>query len=180
MCQRYSYDGIQSISSKRPLSHPCGEFWSWDRVHHRNCYYQSMQLWRAHTMLALPSLFSHCWWLLCYCMLFQLCPTLCNPMTAPTRPLCSCNFPGKNTAVGCHFLLQGFFLTKGFNLPLPASPPLAGRFFFFLNHWATWEAQVIADGCWHLLPTMVRTSIHQKRHNFLWLVVSRRVCFSLL
>ena len=24
----------------------------------------------------------------------------------PTRLLCPCNFPGKNTGVGCHFLLQ--------------------------------------------------------------------------
>ena len=26
----------------------------------------------------------------------------------PTRLLCPWNFPGKNTGVGCHFLLQGF------------------------------------------------------------------------
>ena len=25
------------------------------------------------------------------------------------------NFPGKNTGVGCHFLLQGIFLTQGSN-----------------------------------------------------------------
>ena len=30
-----------------------------------------------------------------------------------TRLLCSWNFPGKNTGVGCHFLLQGIFLTQG-------------------------------------------------------------------
>ena len=29
--------------------------------------------------------------------------------------LCSWNFPGKNTAVGCHFLLQEFFSTQGSN-----------------------------------------------------------------
>ena len=28
------------------------------------------------------------------------------------------NFPGKNTRVGCHFLLQGIFLTQGLNLCL--------------------------------------------------------------
>ena len=28
------------------------------------------------------------------------------------------NFPGKNTGVGCHFLLQGIFLTQGSNLSL--------------------------------------------------------------
>ena len=31
----------------------------------------------------------------------------------PTRLLYSWNFPGKNTGVGCHFLLQGIFLTQG-------------------------------------------------------------------
>ena len=33
----------------------------------------------------------------------------------PTRLLCPWNFPGKNTAVGCHFLLQGTFPTQGSN-----------------------------------------------------------------
>ena len=36
----------------------------------------------------------------------------------PTRLLCPWNFPGKNTGVGCHFLLQGIFLTQGLNLYL--------------------------------------------------------------
>ena len=29
-----------------------------------------------------------------------------------------CNFPGKNTGVGCHFLLKGSFLTQGSNMHL--------------------------------------------------------------
>ena len=33
----------------------------------------------------------------------------------PARLLCPWNFPGKNTGVGCHFLLQGIFLTQGSN-----------------------------------------------------------------
>ena len=36
----------------------------------------------------------------------------------PTRLLCPWNSPGKNTAVGCHSLLQGIFLTQGLNLGL--------------------------------------------------------------
>ena len=38
----------------------------------------------------------------------------CDPMD------CSLpwDFPGKNTRVGCHFLLQGIFLTEGSNLNL--------------------------------------------------------------
>ena len=33
----------------------------------------------------------------------------------PTRLLCPWDFPGKNTGVGCHFLLQGIFSTQGSN-----------------------------------------------------------------
>ena len=33
----------------------------------------------------------------------------------PTRLLCPWDSPGKNTGVGCQFLLQGIFLTQGLN-----------------------------------------------------------------
>ena len=33
----------------------------------------------------------------------------------PARLPCSWNFPSKYTGVGCHFLLQGIFLTQGLN-----------------------------------------------------------------
>ena len=36
----------------------------------------------------------------------------------PSRLLCLWNFPGKNTRVGCQFLLQGIFPTQGLNLHL--------------------------------------------------------------
>ena len=36
----------------------------------------------------------------------------------PTGFLCPWNSPGKNTGVGCHFLLQGVFPTQGSNLRL--------------------------------------------------------------
>ena len=36
-----------------------------------------------------------------------------------TRLLGPWDFPGKNTGVGCHFLLQGIFLTQGSNPGLP-------------------------------------------------------------
>ena len=47
----------------------------------------------------------------------------------PAMLLCPQNFPGKNTGVGCHFLLQGIFTTQGSNLHL-----------FHLLHWQ-------ADSC---------------------------------
>ena len=36
-----------------------------------------------------------------------------------TSPLCLWDSLGKSTAVGCHFLLQGIFLTQGSKLHLP-------------------------------------------------------------
>ena len=36
----------------------------------------------------------------------------------PARFLCPWDSPGKDTGVGCHFLLQGIFLTQGANLSL--------------------------------------------------------------
>ena len=37
----------------------------------------------------------------------------------PTKLLSPWGFPGKNTGVGCHFLLQGIFPTQGLNPGLP-------------------------------------------------------------
>ena len=47
----------------------------------------------------------------------QSCPTFCDLMdySPPTRLLCPWNFPGKNTKVGSHSLLQGIFLTQELN-----------------------------------------------------------------
>ena len=44
----------------------------------------------------------------------QSCPTLCDPTdAAATRIPCPWDFPGKNTGVGCHFLLHhGIILLK--------------------------------------------------------------------
>ena len=71
----------------------------------------------------------------CCCLLVKLCLTLCNPMD-----LCPWDFPGKNTGVGCHFLLQGILLIQGSNMcPLPqqadsiiAEPP--GKFIYLDIH----------------------------------------------
>ena len=38
-----------------------------------------------------------------------------DPMEEPARLLCPQDFPGKNTGLGCHFLLQGIFPTLGSN-----------------------------------------------------------------
>ena len=73
-------------------------------------------------------------WKACY-----MCLILSNSLwprgLQPARLLCPWNFPGKNTGVGYHALLQKIFPTQELN---PSSPALAGRFFTI---WATWEAQ---------------------------------------
>ena len=56
----------------------------------------------------------------------------------PPRLLCPWDSPGKNTAVGCHALFQGIFLTQGSNLSMSLmSPALAGRFFTINTTWAS-------------------------------------------
>ena len=55
----------------------------------------------------------------CVCVCAQSCPTLCQHYgLEPIRPLCTCNFSGKNIGAGCHFLFQGIFPTQGLNLCL--------------------------------------------------------------
>ena len=41
-----------------------------------------------------------------------------TPRTVACQAPLSWDFPGKNTGVGCHFLLQGIFLTQGSNSSL--------------------------------------------------------------
>ena len=66
--------------------------------------------------------------------------------------LCPWNFPGKNTGVGCHFLLQGIFLTQGSNPhllhrlhwqtdSLPLAPP--GKRFLW-----SFSCPVMSDSVW--------------------------------
>ena len=51
-------------------------------------------------------------WSLCYCARPVSSDSFQSRGPEPTTLLCPWNFPGKNTGVGCHFLLQGFFLTQ--------------------------------------------------------------------
>ena len=49
----------------------------------------------------------------------ESCPTLCNPTDCSPPSSSPWDFPGENTGVGCHFHLQGIFLTQGSNPGLP-------------------------------------------------------------
>ena len=59
------------------------------------------------------------WWGCFCCLVAKSHPTLLSPHELlPTRLLCPWYFPGKNTGVDCHFLLQGILLTQGLNMHL--------------------------------------------------------------
>ena len=75
----------------------------------------------------------------------------------PARLICPWNFPGKNTGVGCHFLLQRIFPSQRSNLHLLASPALVDGFF---TTSAPWGAPAI---CYHQYPYMKRTLGHSFR-----------------
>ena len=68
----------------------------------------------------------------CY-LVIKSCPALCDSMDY-SLPACPWDFPGKNTGVGCHSLLQRMFPTQGSNLSL-----LCCR--WVLYRWATREVQ---------------------------------------
>ena len=50
----------------------------------------------------------------CCCSITKSCLTLCDCMDC-SQSGCPWDFPGKNTGVGCHSLLQGIFLDQGLN-----------------------------------------------------------------
>ena len=60
------------------------------------------------------------WVVFCACLVAQSCLTLWDPMDC-NLPGSSAHgdFPGKNTGVGCHALIQGIFLAQGSNPGLP-------------------------------------------------------------
>ena len=51
----------------------------------------------------------------CVCSVAQCVQLFVTLWTVAHQALWPLNFPGKNTGVGCHFLLQGIFLTQGLN-----------------------------------------------------------------
>ena len=65
---------------------------------------------------------------------FSHVPLFSAPWTVACQAPLLMEFSGKNTGAGCHFLLQGIFLTQGSN-PHVASPALAGGFFTTSFNW---------------------------------------------
>ena len=111
--------------------------------------------------LSLSTVFSQPWALLEILLFFKnfvpahykgiffsilLCKLSCSVMSnslqshglQPARFLCPWDFPGNNTRMGCHFLLQGIFLTQGL-IPHPLHLCIGRQ---ILYHSATGEAQL--------------------------------------
>ena len=68
---------------------------------------------------------------------FQSCPTLWPHRRQPTRLLCPWDSPGKNTGVGCHFLLQ-WYMYKYIIYILYASMYLTELFWGLNNYYNSW------------------------------------------
>ena len=62
--------------------------------------------------------------------------TLCSFGLWPARLLCHWDLSGKNTGEGCHFLLQGVFLTQGLN-PQLLCLLHCRQILYRLSHWGS-------------------------------------------
>ena len=72
------------------------------------------------------------------CAVLSRVPLFVTPRTV-ARLLCPWDFPGKNTGVGCHFLLQGIFLT--WHRIFASCISCTGR--QILYHCTTWKAPIM-------------------------------------
>ena len=105
-----------------------------------------------------------CWWCFFFCKVVWFLHIFCIVLMLsrsvvsnslwhhelqPARLLCPWNFPGKNTGVGFHFLLQGLFLTHGSNLH-----------FLHLMHWQV-----------NSLPQQYLVSAH-----IFWILTRYKIC----
>ena len=86
----------------------------------------------------------------------QLCPTLCDPMDCSPRGSSICGiFPGKNTEVGCHALLQGIFPTQGWNLGLLHCRQILYYLSWASLRWGFFSCEVETSMCWRGSPSSI-------------------------
>ena len=84
----------------------------------------------------------------------------------PARLLCPWDFPGKNTGVGCHFLLQGIFPTQGLN------PHLSS-----LLHWQAGVLFVCLFVCF--LTTSATYKLESTKKNQVGILKTKHTCTKL-
>ena len=88
-----------------------------------------------------------CAWATCVlCLFAQLCLTLCDPMDCgPPGSSVHGDFPGKNTRVGCHALLQGLFPIQGLNPGLQHCRWIL----YHLSHQGSLSYKLASKTFWH-------------------------------
>ena len=129
----------------------------------------------------------------------QLCPTLRPHGLQSARLLSPWSFPGKNTKVGRHFLLQGIFLTQWSNPHLPSllhwqvgSWPLSHLgspmvFVRALEQHTCEETLYMTEVSLYICEEMVNILVDRIKNaallhtifiNFYWCIVALQCCFS--
>ena len=109
-------------------------------------YFLNVQIFMDYILFKLReySRLEHCSKILLpsFCVCVCVCSVMSNSLLTCglwlTRICCPWDFPGKNTEVGCHFLLHGIFLTQESN-----------PYLFHLLHWQVGSLPLVL-----LLPTL--------------------------
>ena len=85
---------------------------------------------------------------LCVCVFLISCVWLCDPMDCSPQGSSVHGFPGKNTGVGCHFLLQEIFSTQGLNLHLLCLLHCKWVLYCWATRWEKIIANDISEEVW--------------------------------
>ena len=113
---------------------------------------------------------------LCVCV----CQSLVVSDSQPTRLLCPRNSPGKNTAVGCHSLLQSIFPIQGLNLGLLH----CRRSLNNLSHQGSPRLFMVANyqgpNLFTNLSKLVIVSFYYSDENVKWYLIVVSICISLV
>ena len=109
-------------------------------------------LWKVKSLFCTPQAYTLC---VCSVMSGSLQPMDCSP---PVSSVHGTDYPGKNSAVGCHFLLQGIFPTQESNPHL-----------FYLLHWQVdplWLSHLGSPN-WYITVICAVNSITIKREKII-------------
>ena len=109
----------------------------------------------AHSLIALRVNLKLSRFSVCVCVYTLSCVQLfLTPWTVAARFFCPWDSPSKNTRVGCHFLIQGIFLTHGSNPSLPYSRQI-------LYHRTAFEAMLSTNSkISSVMPQPIRLLMH--------------------
>ena len=135
---------VHGISQMRILewvaiSFSTGSFWPRDPTHIFCIGRQVLYYWATREAQILGEIFI--FKLCCCCFVVKSCLTLLwSRELWPTRLICPWDLSGKNTGVGCHFLLHGIFLIQGSNP--------------YLLHWQAGSSLLSHEGSLYLNYTL--------------------------